>query len=46
MAIVNRLVYGDPKPFKVHEGVRITVGKDPNSVMLRLMAQAATKYKR
>ena len=49
MAILKpayRLVFGSDVKFKVHDSVRITIGKDPDQKMLRLVAQASAKYSR
>ena len=43
---VAKLIYGSDTSFKVHECVRINIGKNPDPHMLKLVASAAAKYNR
>ena len=42
--IVNKLVYGDEKPFKLHEVTHVFMTRNASTEMSRLVAQAAARY--
>lgn len=44
--VVNKLVYGEEKPFKLHEVTHVFLTRNASPEMSRLVAQSAAKYSR